>query len=157
MRRRSKPAIANSGVPLQHHASLEAATRWCLEAAQMPTAMLLSPACASLDMFRNYAHRAEVFIATVQAMADERGPLAGGSTPLKPAPAVAQEEDARRLCPCATGSPPRPAGPTQLQALTPPGLGRHRADGLGLLMVYSASIALPDSPKLRAKYRPPTS
>ena len=66
-------AIANSGVPLQHHASLEAATRWCLEAAQAGDSVLLSPACASLDMFRNYAHRAEVFIATVQAMADEKG------------------------------------------------------------------------------------
>ena len=30
-------------------------------------AVLLSPACASFDMFRNYAHRAEVFRAAVQA------------------------------------------------------------------------------------------
>jgi UDP-N-acetylmuramoylalanine--D-glutamate ligase len=32
--------------------------------------VLLSPACASLDMFRNYAHRAEVFVRAVGAMAD---------------------------------------------------------------------------------------
>jgi UDP-N-acetylmuramoylalanine--D-glutamate ligase len=35
--------------------------------------MLLSPACASLDMFRDYAHRAEVFAAAVGALAAERG------------------------------------------------------------------------------------
>jgi UDP-N-acetylmuramoylalanine--D-glutamate ligase len=28
----------------------------------------MSPACASLDMFKNYAHRAEVFIAAVKAL-----------------------------------------------------------------------------------------
>ncbi|MDB5818893.1 MAG: murD, partial [Rhizobacter sp.] len=32
-------------------------------------AVLLSPACASLDMFRNYGHRAQVFVATVEALA----------------------------------------------------------------------------------------
>ena len=41
--------------------------------AQPGDALLLSPACASLDMFRNYAHRAEVFIAEVQRNAAERG------------------------------------------------------------------------------------
>jgi UDP-N-acetylmuramoylalanine--D-glutamate ligase len=30
--------------------------------------VLLSPACASFDMFRNYAHRAEVFISAVRAL-----------------------------------------------------------------------------------------
>ena len=34
-------------------------------------AVLLSPACASLDMFKNYGHRAEVFIQAVQELADE--------------------------------------------------------------------------------------
>ena len=38
--------------------------------------VLLSPACASFDMFRNYAHRAEVFVATVQALAADRGEMA---------------------------------------------------------------------------------
>ena len=66
-------ALAHTGVPLQHHATLEAATAWCLGQAQSGDSVLLSPACASLDMFRNYAHRAEVFVAAVQQLADERG------------------------------------------------------------------------------------
>jgi UDP-N-acetylmuramoylalanine--D-glutamate ligase len=66
-------ALASTGVPTQHHDTLEAATAWCLQQAQAGDSVLLSPACASLDMFRNYAHRAEVFVATVQRLADERG------------------------------------------------------------------------------------
>ncbi|RVU44271.1 UDP-N-acetylmuramoyl-L-alanine--D-glutamate ligase [Rubrivivax rivuli] len=62
-------------VPVQRHATLEAAVAWCFEQAQPGDAVLLSPACASLDMFRNYAHRAEVFVAAVQALAAERGAL----------------------------------------------------------------------------------
>jgi UDP-N-acetylmuramoylalanine--D-glutamate ligase len=66
-------ALRATGVPMQRHESLEAATRWCFEQAQAGDAVLLSPACASLDMFRNYKHRAEVFVATVRELAAERG------------------------------------------------------------------------------------
>ncbi len=66
-------ALANTGVAMQRHATLEAATAWCLEQAQSGDSVLLSPACASLDMFKNYAHRAEVFVGEVQRLADERG------------------------------------------------------------------------------------
>ncbi|MFG6465239.1 UDP-N-acetylmuramoyl-L-alanine--D-glutamate ligase [Roseateles sp. BYS87W] len=66
-------ALAATGVPMQRHDTLEAATAWCLAQAQSGDSVLLSPACASLDMFRNYAHRAEVFVATVQQLADDRG------------------------------------------------------------------------------------
>ncbi|MDL5031817.1 UDP-N-acetylmuramoyl-L-alanine--D-glutamate ligase [Pelomonas sp. APW6] len=74
---RDAPALAATldalEVPVQTLDTLEAATRWCLEQAQSGDSVLLSPACASLDMFRNYAHRAEVFVATVESLANEEG------------------------------------------------------------------------------------
>ena len=36
-------------------------------------AVLMSPACASFDMFDNYEHRAQVFCEAVQALAREQG------------------------------------------------------------------------------------
>jgi len=65
--------LSAGGLPLARHATLEAATDWCFEQAQPGDAVLLSPACASLDMFRNYAERAAVFVAAVQARAQARG------------------------------------------------------------------------------------
>jgi UDP-N-acetylmuramoylalanine--D-glutamate ligase len=73
---RIEQALESSGVPMQRHASLEAATRWCFEHAHAGDAVLLSPACASLDMFRNYAHRAELFVAEVHAVIADRGGIA---------------------------------------------------------------------------------
>ena len=64
---------ALDGLPFQRHATLEAAVAWCFAQARPGDAVLLSPACSSLDMFRNYAHRAEVFVLAVQALAHERG------------------------------------------------------------------------------------
>ncbi len=69
-------ALAGAGVPMLRHDNLEAATRWAFEQAQPGDALLLSPACASLDMFRNYAHRAEVFAAAVRALAEAAGEVA---------------------------------------------------------------------------------
>ena len=67
--------LQDVAVPMQTFATLEDATRWCYTQARAGDAVLLSPACASLDMFRNYAHRAEVFIDTVRALAVDQGEL----------------------------------------------------------------------------------
>ena len=70
-------ALAGAGVPLQRFDTLQAATRWSFERAHAGDAVLLSPACASLDMFRDYAQRAEVFVAEVHAIVADQGGLAG--------------------------------------------------------------------------------
>ncbi|MCA0240870.1 MAG: UDP-N-acetylmuramoyl-L-alanine--D-glutamate ligase [Proteobacteria bacterium] len=66
-------ALAAGGVPLQRHDTLPDAVAWCFAQAKDGDAVLLSPACASLDMFKNYAHRAQVFVDAVRALAAERG------------------------------------------------------------------------------------
>ncbi len=68
-----RAALADTGVPLADHATLEAAVRAASTLAQSGDAVLLSPACASLDMFRNYAHRADVFRSAVEDIALEKG------------------------------------------------------------------------------------
>jgi UDP-N-acetylmuramoylalanine--D-glutamate ligase len=50
---------------------MDSAVRFCAGHAVAGDAVLLSPACASLDMYRNYAHRAEAFVAAVQSLAGE--------------------------------------------------------------------------------------
>jgi len=66
-------ALQGLDLAQQRHPSLEAATRWCFAQARPGDAVLLSPACASLDMFRNYAHRAEVFAREFGSIAAEHG------------------------------------------------------------------------------------
>ena len=65
---RIESAVSSCGVPLEHAASLEAAVLRADQLAQPGDAVLLSPACASLDMFRNYAHRAAVFISSARSL-----------------------------------------------------------------------------------------
>jgi UDP-N-acetylmuramoylalanine--D-glutamate ligase len=65
--------LQSVGVRFERHATLEAATRWAHQQAEGSDAVLLSPACASLDMFRDYKHRADVFVATVRDIADDAG------------------------------------------------------------------------------------
>ncbi len=61
-------AIADSGVPILRAESMPDAVQAAFAAAQPGDAVLLSPACASFDMFNNYAHRAQVFIDAVRAL-----------------------------------------------------------------------------------------
>ena len=58
---------ADSGVPQHSALSMEDAVAIAAHDAQTGDAVLLSPACASFDMFRNYEHRAQVFVAAVRA------------------------------------------------------------------------------------------
>ncbi|HWS73842.1 MAG TPA: UDP-N-acetylmuramoyl-L-alanine--D-glutamate ligase [Quisquiliibacterium sp.] len=68
-----RDALAGTAVPLHDCPDLDEAVRCAASLAQAGDAVLLSPACASLDMFRNYAHRAEVFVAAVRRLAEEAG------------------------------------------------------------------------------------
>ncbi len=68
-----RDTLAETGVPLADHATLEGAVHAAADLAEPGDAVLLSPACASLDMFRNYAHRAEVFRAAVDEIAIDKG------------------------------------------------------------------------------------
>jgi UDP-N-acetylmuramoylalanine--D-glutamate ligase len=62
-----------SGVPLLDAGSMEDAVRLATERAHAGDAVLMSPACASFDMFRDYGHRAEVFRAAVAQLAEDAG------------------------------------------------------------------------------------
>ena len=65
-------ALAGCGVPLLHARDMNEEVTLAFNAAYLGDAVLLSPACASFDMFRNYEHRAQVFIAAVQKLKQER-------------------------------------------------------------------------------------
>ena len=59
-------AVAGSSVRVLHAASMDQAVAMAGDAARPGDAVLLSPACASFDMFRNYKHRGEVFRQAVE-------------------------------------------------------------------------------------------
>lgn len=66
-----RAALGNSTVELVDAGDMLSAVRACWLRASAGDLVLLSPACASLDMYRNYAHRAEAFIQAALRIADE--------------------------------------------------------------------------------------
>jgi UDP-N-acetylmuramoylalanine--D-glutamate ligase len=75
------PAIAaalNGVCDTRPAASMEAAVAEAARAARAGDTVLLSPACASFDMFRDYGHRGDVFAAAVLKLK--------GASPEAPAP-----------------------------------------------------------------------
>ncbi|WP_028450235.1 UDP-N-acetylmuramoyl-L-alanine--D-glutamate ligase [Chitinibacter tainanensis] len=62
------PDDEDNFLPVLQLPSLEMAVMMASNIAEAGDVVLLSPACASLDMFRNYHHRAEVFIAAVKGL-----------------------------------------------------------------------------------------
>ena len=60
--------LQNVQIPVVDAVDLTAAVHIAKTLAEAGDAVLLSPACASFDMFRNYEHRAQVFVEAVKAM-----------------------------------------------------------------------------------------
>jgi UDP-N-acetylmuramoylalanine--D-glutamate ligase len=63
-------AIGATRFPVLRAQSMEEAVARAAMQARSGDAVLLSPACASFDMFRNYAHRGDMFRAAVQGLSD---------------------------------------------------------------------------------------
>jgi UDP-N-acetylmuramoylalanine--D-glutamate ligase len=61
-------ALRDENYPVESADSLESAIACARSMAHPGDAVLLAPACASFDMFKSYAHRGDVFQATVLAM-----------------------------------------------------------------------------------------
>ena len=74
-----REALSGCGVPMQQADGLPEAVQLASAMAQPADAVLLSPACASLDMFRNYEHRAEVFRQAVAVLAEQAGVVMEGA------------------------------------------------------------------------------
>jgi UDP-N-acetylmuramoylalanine--D-glutamate ligase len=68
-----REALSDTGVTLTDCWTLEQAVQRAAEMANEGDVVLLSPACASFDMFKDYAHRAQVFADAVHELAASRG------------------------------------------------------------------------------------
>ena len=65
-RERIAAAIAGAGVAIERAESMDEAVQLARAASRHGDVVLLSPACASYDMFKNYGHRGDVFAAAVR-------------------------------------------------------------------------------------------
>jgi UDP-N-acetylmuramoylalanine--D-glutamate ligase len=68
-----RSALEGTEVPLLDASSMEDAVAQANRAAHAGDAVLLSPACASFDMFKDYAHRAQCFVEAVRTLALDSG------------------------------------------------------------------------------------
>ena len=68
-----RTALQDTQVELLDAGSMQEAVSMAAGQAQSGDAVLMSPACASFDMFDNYQHRAQVFCDAVQGLAEEQG------------------------------------------------------------------------------------
>ncbi|MEY4712409.1 MAG: hypothetical protein RIS88_1859 [Pseudomonadota bacterium] len=68
------------GVTMLDADSMEQAVRMAASRAQAGDAVLMSPACASFDMFDGYEHRARVFLDAVRTLAHEAGTVLEGQS-----------------------------------------------------------------------------
>ena len=68
-----RAALQGSRTELLDAASMQEAVSLATAQARPGDAVLMSPACASFDMFDNYEHRAQVFCEAVQELAVEQG------------------------------------------------------------------------------------
>ena len=68
-----RAALQDAGVPLVDATSMDDAVAQANRAAHAGDAVLLSPACASFDMFKDYAHRAQCFVEAVRTLALDSG------------------------------------------------------------------------------------
>jgi UDP-N-acetylmuramoylalanine--D-glutamate ligase len=68
-----REAIEGKEIPLLNASSMDDAVAQANRAAHAGDAVLLSPACASFDMFKDYAHRAQCFVDAVRALALDSG------------------------------------------------------------------------------------
>jgi UDP-N-acetylmuramoylalanine--D-glutamate ligase len=68
-----REALRGTSVPLYDASDMDAAVVQASAIARSGDAVLMSPACASFDMFDNYGHRAEVFCQAVARLAEAAG------------------------------------------------------------------------------------
>ena len=74
-----RSALDAGGVPLLDATSMDDAVQQAASLAHAGDAVLMSPACASFDMFDNYEHRARVFCGAVAELAEQAGTSLEGS------------------------------------------------------------------------------